>query len=180
MQIHSVQISYFIFKVHFNITLPSTNSTCNWCFSSGFSIKILYTFFSSLICVPYVCHISRQFDHLKYIWRRIQIRNLVTGRRTTTTKLQRCIFESCWLQKWQMWITSVTEYVRVELKRNNISVQMSSPIPLGLYRLWSSQAPQYNTGTVFSDISQSFLTIPTTNFLLPTQHNATHFHKIVK
>jgi len=48
-QIYSVQTSNFIFKVHFNITLSSRNSTCNWCFCSGFSIKILYTFFFFLI-----------------------------------------------------------------------------------------------------------------------------------
>jgi hypothetical protein len=53
-QIYSVQTSCFIFKVHFNITVPSTNNTYNWRFSSGFSVKIIYTFSS----VSYAPHVS--------------------------------------------------------------------------------------------------------------------------
>jgi hypothetical protein len=96
--------------------------------------------------------------HPKYIWRGIQIRNLVIGQKTTP-KYQCCIFESCWFQKWQTWMTRVTKYVRAEIKINNVSVQISSPVPLDLCHLWFSQVPY--------DILQNLFPYPHQIFFYP-------------
>jgi len=133
MQICSIQTSHLIFKVHFNIILLSTNSP----FNLGLFFWFLHQNPLNTFLLSHMYHISNhfchgQFDHPKYIWRGIQIRNLVTGQRTAT-KLQCCTFESCCLKKFQTWITHVSKYVKVELKSNSVSVQITSPLPLGLY-----------------------------------------------
>lgn len=67
-------------------------------------------------------------------------------------------------------MTSVTKYVRVELKSKNVSFQISSPIPLGLYlmyHLWSSQDPQLILEEYFQICHKAFFQYPQQIFFYP-------------